>query len=136
MSGETSKTESYENLQVGDRVKHPKFGEGQVLQRSGSGKEIKLLVAFAEEGEKQLLARYAHLKKTHPIGEEKGGETAETPPKPEEKTDIEKSSVSEEKIEDEDEFEEEFEEEEEIDEDFEIAEDEEDEEEEDEKEEK
>jgi len=82
MSEDTKKeTESYESLQVGDRVKHPKFGEGQVIQRTGSGDQTKLVVTFAEEGEKKLMARYANLKKLHPIAPEEQ-KAPEVKPKP------------------------------------------------------
>jgi len=57
----------YEAIQPGDHVKHSKFGQGQVLHRTGSGDETKLVVSFAEEGEKRLLAKYAKLKKMRPI---------------------------------------------------------------------
>ena len=65
-----AKTENYDELQVGDRVSHPKFGEGQIMQRSGAGEDTKLIVTFAEEGEKNLMAKYAKLKKMHPIEKE------------------------------------------------------------------
>jgi hypothetical protein len=82
MSEDTKKeTESHESLQVGDRVKHPKFGEGQVIQRTGSGDQTKLVVTFAEEGEKKLMARYANLKKLHPIASEEQ-KAPEVKPKP------------------------------------------------------
>ena len=68
MSPSTEKAaDPYADLQVGDNVKHSKFGEGAVMQRSGSGDKTKLIVAFAEEGQKHLLARYAKLKKVQPI---------------------------------------------------------------------
>lgn len=57
----------YDNFQVEDHVKHPAFGEGIILHRSGIGDATKLLVAFNEEGEKKLLAKYAKLKKVRPV---------------------------------------------------------------------
>lgn len=63
MSENGSAKDPYSALQQGDRVKHSKFGEGQIVARSGSGDETKFLVKFAEEGEKRLLAKYAKLKK-------------------------------------------------------------------------
>lgn len=59
-------TDPYDHLQVEDKVKHPNFGEGQILQRSGVGDDTKFLVAFTEEGERKLLAKYAKLKKIRP----------------------------------------------------------------------
>ncbi|MBN1867824.1 hypothetical protein JW916_11075 [Candidatus Sumerlaeota bacterium] len=57
----------YESFQVEDRVRHPKFGEGTILERIGSGEDTKFVVGFAEEGEKRLMARFANLKKIQPI---------------------------------------------------------------------
>ncbi|MFW6303573.1 MAG: DUF3553 domain-containing protein [Candidatus Sumerlaeota bacterium] len=57
----------YEQFQPGDHVKHPNFGEGQILHRTGSGDDTKFVVSFAEEGEKRLMARYAKLKKSRAI---------------------------------------------------------------------
>lgn len=57
----------YDQFQPEDRVKHPVFGEGQILERRGSGKDTKLLVRFAEEGEKRLMAVHAKLKKIRPV---------------------------------------------------------------------
>jgi hypothetical protein len=82
MSDDSKKeNESYDSFQVGDRVRHPKFGEGQVIQRSGSGDQTKLVVTFAEEGEKKLMARYANLKRLHPIASEEQ-KAVEVKPKP------------------------------------------------------
>lgn len=72
----------YESLQVEDHVKHPKFGEGQIIQRSGSGEQTKFLVAFNEEGEKLLLGRYAKLKKIRPMedsSKQHGDEASQRP---------------------------------------------------------
>jgi hypothetical protein len=59
-------TDPYEVFQPSDCVRHPKFGEGLVLSRSGSGDDTKLVVSFAEEGEKRLLAAKANLKRVRP----------------------------------------------------------------------
>lgn len=50
-------------IEVGDIVKHPKWGEGTVLYKTGSGEMAKLIVVFPEEGQKKLLVKYARLKK-------------------------------------------------------------------------
>lgn len=63
-----TKTDNYDDYQVGDRVSHPKFGDGIIMQRSGAGPDAKLSVTFVEEGEKKLMARYAKLKRLSPIG--------------------------------------------------------------------
>jgi hypothetical protein len=53
-----------EEIEVNDKVKHPKFGTGTVLHKSGSGEDAKVRVKFsAEFGEKRLAVRYAKLKK-------------------------------------------------------------------------
>lgn len=53
-----------EAFDIGDKVKHPKFGTGTVMFRSGEGENQKLTVKFAAEvGEKKLLAKFANLKR-------------------------------------------------------------------------
>ena len=56
-------TDAFELFQPGDYVKHSKFGEGQILQKTGSGEDTKFIVSFSEEGEKRLMATFANLKK-------------------------------------------------------------------------
>ena len=53
----------WEQIEIGDQVKHPKWGVGTVLFRSGSGMTAKAIVVFPEEGQKKLMLRYAKLKK-------------------------------------------------------------------------
>ncbi len=61
-------------FEVGDQVRHPQFGIGTILYKSGVGESAKVDVAFAEEGQKKLLLKYAKLKKvTYPSAPE-GGE--------------------------------------------------------------
>jgi hypothetical protein len=57
----------YAIFQAGDKVRHPKFGEGQIIQRSGTGDHTKFVVKFVEEGEKRLLASLAKLKRIQPM---------------------------------------------------------------------
>jgi len=47
----------------GQRVKHPKYGEGTVYQREGEGDEAKLTVQFPRFGLKKLVEKYAQLVK-------------------------------------------------------------------------
>ncbi len=47
----------------GQRVKHPKYGEGTVYQREGEGEDAKLTVQFPRFGLKKLVERYAQLEK-------------------------------------------------------------------------
>jgi len=49
-------------LKPGMRVRHDKFGEGILLSRERSGKDIKLVVTFSRVGKKSLMEQYAKLK--------------------------------------------------------------------------
>ena len=52
-----------ENFDIGDKVKHPKFGTGTVMFRTGEGDKQKLTVKFGSDvGEKKLMASLAKLK--------------------------------------------------------------------------
>ena len=73
-SDEKTPNDPYALFQPGDNVKHPKFGVGTIMQRSGSDNATKFIVAFAEEGEKRLMARYAKLKRLHAIETKEGVE--------------------------------------------------------------
>lgn len=69
-------TDPYAVFQAGDKVRHPKFGDGQIIQRSGTGENTKFVVKFAEEGEKRLMACYAKLKRIAPVSSEEKAEKA------------------------------------------------------------
>jgi DNA helicase II / ATP-dependent DNA helicase PcrA len=45
----------------GQRVRHPKYGEGLVYQREGEGEEAKITVQFPRFGLKKLVEKYAQL---------------------------------------------------------------------------
>ena len=45
----------------GQKVKHPKYGEGTVYQREGEGEEAKITVQFPRFGLKKLVEKYAQL---------------------------------------------------------------------------
>jgi ATP-dependent DNA helicase UvrD/PcrA len=47
----------------GQKVKHPKYGEGTVYQREGEGEDAKITVQFPRFGLKKLVERYAQLEK-------------------------------------------------------------------------
>ena len=49
----------------GERVAHPTFGSGTVLEVSGFGPDLKVTVRFDSVGPKKLLARYADLEKDY-----------------------------------------------------------------------
>lgn len=48
---------------VGERVRHPYFGEGRLESLRGSGSEMRVTVEFDLVGRKQLLMQYARLEK-------------------------------------------------------------------------
>jgi DNA helicase-2/ATP-dependent DNA helicase PcrA len=50
-------------LRKGDRVRHPKYGEGVVFHREGDGEEAKITVQFQGHGLKKLVEKYAQLVK-------------------------------------------------------------------------
>src|SRR5258708_30752518 len=45
----------------GQKVRHPKYGEGTVYQREGEGEDAKITVQFPRFGLKKLVERYAQL---------------------------------------------------------------------------
>ncbi|ELS8947889.1 hypothetical protein K6U18_03580 [Vibrio fluvialis] len=51
------------NFSLGDRVVHPKFGSGTVINFEGTGRQARVQVAFNEEGIKWLVTQYAKLKR-------------------------------------------------------------------------
>jgi DNA helicase-2/ATP-dependent DNA helicase PcrA len=48
----------------GQKVKHPKYGEGTVYQREGDGEDAKITVQFPRFGLKKLVEKYAQLEKS------------------------------------------------------------------------
>lgn len=52
-----------ELLTIGDRIRHAKFGDGVVMQITGSGEDMLLEVAFPDIGSKKLIWKYAPVKK-------------------------------------------------------------------------
>ncbi|MDE2108503.1 MAG: DNA helicase II, partial [Gammaproteobacteria bacterium] len=49
-------------LQLGQRVQHPNFGEGVVLDYEGSGPQARVQVNFRAAGAKWLVVAYANLR--------------------------------------------------------------------------
>ena len=47
----------------GQKVRHPKYGEGTVYQREGEGEDAKITVQFPRFGLKKLVEKYAQLEK-------------------------------------------------------------------------
>jgi DNA helicase-2/ATP-dependent DNA helicase PcrA len=50
-------------LKKGQRVRHSKYGEGQIVMREGDGDEAKLTVLFSRHGMKKLMEKFANLEK-------------------------------------------------------------------------
>ena len=57
------KPSSGRGLRKGDRVRHPKYGEGVVYHREGDGEDAKITVQFQGHGLKKLVEKYAQLVK-------------------------------------------------------------------------
>ncbi len=55
--------QSRRGFRPGQKVKHPKYGEGTVYQREGDGEDAKITVQFPRFGLKKLVERYAQLEK-------------------------------------------------------------------------
>jgi DNA helicase-2/ATP-dependent DNA helicase PcrA len=51
------------HFRPGQRVRHPKFGEGVVYQREGEGESAKITVQFPRFGLKKLVEKYAQLER-------------------------------------------------------------------------
>ena len=47
----------------GQKVKHPKYGEGTVYRREGDGEDAKITVQFPRFGLKKLVEKYAQLER-------------------------------------------------------------------------
>lgn len=50
------------SLQVGHRIEHERFGQGEVIRLEGTGDNCKATVRFQHAGEKQLLLKFARFK--------------------------------------------------------------------------
>ncbi|MBB1488357.1 DNA helicase II [Oceanospirillum sediminis] len=50
-----------QTLMIGQRVRHPVFGEGIILNCEGQGPKARLQISFDQEGEKWLMAGFAKL---------------------------------------------------------------------------
>jgi len=49
------------DFQVGDKVQHPEFGDGLVLETRGSGDEASVLVSFDDKTKRKLSVKFAKL---------------------------------------------------------------------------
>ena len=62
-SGPTPSGADEIGLKVGDDVRHAKFGEGVIIDITGSGDKAEARVNFSGAGEKHLLLSWAPLEK-------------------------------------------------------------------------
>ena len=66
-------------INVGDRVKHPKLGEGDVLDIHPFGEEICAVISFEHLGQKGIILKYAKLQVVRPEEEDEAeGEEVES----------------------------------------------------------
>lgn len=60
---EKGEQKPWDEIAIGDQVKHAQWGVGTVLFRSGSGDDAKAVVVFPEEGQKKVMLKFAKLVK-------------------------------------------------------------------------
>jgi DNA helicase-2/ATP-dependent DNA helicase PcrA len=58
-----SEPQGKRGFRPGQRVRHPKYGEGTVYQREGEGEDAKITVQFLRFGLKKLVEKYAQLER-------------------------------------------------------------------------
>jgi len=58
---EVEPTKGKKGFRPGQRVRHPKYGEGTVFKREGDGDDAKITVQFPRFGVKKLVEKYAQL---------------------------------------------------------------------------
>lgn len=63
LMGGTPISENDTGYNLGQRVQHPKFGEGTIVNLKGNGEHSRLQIAFPREGIKWLVAAYARLER-------------------------------------------------------------------------
>jgi hypothetical protein len=63
-------------IKVGDRVAHPKLGEGDVLDIYPFGENTAAVISFEKWGQKKIILKYANLK-TIPREKEEEAEEGE-----------------------------------------------------------
>jgi len=60
---ENEPSASSSGLRNGQRVRHPKYGEGIIFRREGDGDEARLTVQFTHHGMKKLVEKFAQLER-------------------------------------------------------------------------
>ena len=61
--GPVEEPKGKKGFRPGQKVRHPKYGEGTVYQREGDGEEAKITVQFPRFGLKKLMEKYAQLER-------------------------------------------------------------------------
>lgn len=54
------------DLQVGDWVRHPEFGDGLILDAKGAGESASVLVSFPDKSQRRLVIKFARLSRLEP----------------------------------------------------------------------
>ncbi len=60
---EASEPKGAVGFKSGQRVRHPKYGEGVVFRREGDGEDAKITVQFTKFGVKKLVEKFAQLQR-------------------------------------------------------------------------
>jgi DNA helicase-2/ATP-dependent DNA helicase PcrA len=60
---QVEETKGRRGFRPGQKVRHPKYGEGTVYQREGEGQDAKITVQFPRFGLKKLVEKYAQLER-------------------------------------------------------------------------
>ena len=63
VSGTRDSSSATLDLQVGQRVRHERFGVGEVLSLEGSGGDARAIIRFEDVGEKKMLLKFAKIQK-------------------------------------------------------------------------
>ena len=69
MASRRTGSTDWETFEVGDRVKHPKWGIGSILFKKGSGESAKAIVVFPERGQVNLMLKHAKLERIEEVVE-------------------------------------------------------------------
>jgi PcrA/UvrD tudor domain len=69
MASRRTGSTDWETFEVGDRVKHPKWGVGSILFKKGSGESAKAIVVFPERGQVNLMLKHAKLERIEEVVE-------------------------------------------------------------------
>ena len=62
VAGPSRASDAEDGYSVGSRVIHPRFGVGQIVNREGKEKHLKLTIHFSDHGQKKILPAYTKLR--------------------------------------------------------------------------